>query len=396
MPIIELQFDGFHKVKSLFTSSEHLDFTIEAAIAGNSPMRVWVDREASPRSAFLWDTAHCYYFGGTAGNREFCEAVENILKNTLIPTAIDKNREIFKIESSSTEWEPILEKILENTPPFKVLRKFLALDTLLVPQWKGLLPSGFQIRRIDRKLLESDIVNLQAIIDEIDQCWHSVDDFLANGFGFCLVYTPEDKKEEVQGWCTGEYFSVGKCGIGIETFYRYRKRGFATAMASAFVEHCLSVNIQPHWDASANNEASLRVAKKVGFNEIQKYSVFLGTFTNIETFKGDHYYQEKDFTRAAKWYEKAAELNQRTFYNYYNAACSWALIGENNCAFDCLTKALNNWEDPSVRFIHHMKTDADLVNLHSTEGWKTFLQRINAIEKIKTDKETKSVEQNAT
>ena len=51
-------------------------------------------------------------------------------------------------------------------------------------------------------------------------------------------------------------------------------------MASAFVEYSLSVNIQPHWDASANNEASIRVAKKVGFEKIQDYSVFFGEFTN--------------------------------------------------------------------------------------------------------------------
>jgi tetratricopeptide (TPR) repeat protein len=378
--ITELKFNDFHKIRSLFTSSKHLNFTVDAVIAGNSPMRVWVDSEDTPKSAFLWDLAHCYYFGGAAENHEFCEAVKNILKDTLIPKVIDENHEIFKIEYSSTEWEPILKRILENTPPFKILRKFLALDTLLIPQWKELLPSEFQIRKIDRKLLESNIGNLQAIIDEIDQCWHSIDDFIAKGFGFCLVYTSKDKIEEVQGWCTGEYFSEGKCGIGIETFYKYRKRGFATAMTSAFVEHCLSVNIQPHWDASGNNEASLRVAEKVGFNEIQEYSVFLGTFTNIETFKGNHYYQEKDFTRAAKWFEKAAELNQSIFYNYYNAACSRALTGDNDRALNNLNKALDNWQRPTKRFISHIKTDADLVNLHSLEGWKAILRQLNAIE----------------
>ncbi|MFW9906154.1 MAG: GNAT family N-acetyltransferase [Candidatus Thorarchaeota archaeon] len=380
MQIIELKFDDFHKIRSFFTNSKHLNFTVDAVIAGNSPMRVWVDSEDTPKSAFLWDQAHCYYFGGAARNHAFCEAVENILKGTLIPTMIDKNCEIFKIEYSSPEWEPILEKILRNTPPFKVLRKFFTLDTPLVPQWRDLLPSGFQIRRIDRKLFESNIDNLQAIIDEINECWYSVDDFLANGFGFCLVHTPEIKIEEVQGWCTGEYFSDGKCGIGIETFYKYRKRGFATAMASAFVEHCLSVHIQPHWDASANNEASIGVAKKVGFKEIQEYSTFLGAFTNVETFKGNHYYQEKDFTRAAKWYEKAAELNQRIFYNCYNAACSRALIGDYDHALNNLNKALDNWQKPLKRFINHIKTDADLANLHSIEGWKAILQRLNAIE----------------
>ena len=159
-------------------------------------------------------------------------------------------------------------------------------------------------------------------------------------------------------------------------------------MASAFIEYCLSVNIQPHWDASANNEASIRVAKKVGFNQIQEYSVFLGAFTNIETFKGNHYYQEKDFTRAAKWYEKAAELSQSTFYNYYNATCSRALIGDNERALNNLNRALDSWQRPTKRFINHIKTDADLVNLHSIEGWKAILHRLETIEKEIKDEES--------
>ncbi|MFX0123203.1 MAG: GNAT family N-acetyltransferase [Candidatus Hodarchaeota archaeon] len=379
MQIIELNFDEFPSIRSLFASSKHLRFTTEAVIAGNSPMRVWVDNRKKPRSAFLWDQSHCYYFGGDASNKDFCNAVENMLKNTIIPKAISMNREVYKIEYTDKKWEPILKKILRDKTPFKVLRKFFALNNLDMPQWRDILPSDFYIERIDRALLESDIQNLQAIINEINECWHSVNDFLANGFGFCLVHIHE-KEKEVQGWCTGEYFSEGKCGIGIETFQRFQKRGFATAMASAFVEHSLSINIQPHWDASANNEASIRVAKKVGFRKIQDYYVFFGAFTNIESFKGNHYFQEKNYEKAAKWYEKAAQLNQRKFHNYYNAACSWALKGDLELAFDRLKKTLDNLKEPSRQFINHVRIDPDLKNLHASEKWQQILQRLTSIE----------------
>ncbi|UCG02965.1 MAG: GNAT family N-acetyltransferase [Candidatus Heimdallarchaeota archaeon] len=390
MQILELSLDKFHKIRSLFASTKHLRFTIEAVIAGNSPMQIWVDDKESPRSAFLWDQSHCYYFGGDASNNDFCNAVEYLLKNTVIPIAISMNREVFIIEYTDEEWEPVLKKILRDKTPFKVSRKFFVLDTLLTSQWRDILPSDFQIKRIDRGLLESDIKNLKAIINEINECWHSVDDFLANGFGFCLVHI-RDKEKEVQGWCTGEYFSKEKCGIGIETFHGYRNRGFATAMASAFVEHSLSVNIQPHWNSSANNEASIRVAKKVGFRKIQDYYVLFGAFARIESFRGNYYYQRKDFKKSAQWYEKAAELNQKKWYNFYNAACSWALNGNIDFALDNLNKSLNSLENPSKRFINHMRTDSDLVNLYSTEEWKILLQRLVALEKsIKDNEEAKS------
>ncbi len=280
MQITELKFDDFHKIRSLFTRSKHLKFTIGAVIAGNSPMSVWVDNEETPKSAFLWDHSHCYYFGGDAGNRDFCDAVENMLNNIIIPKVINVNREVFKIEYSPKEWELILKEILRDKFPFKISRKFFSLATPLIPHWRDLLPSDFDIKRIDRNLLESDTKNVERIIDEITECWYSVDDFLTKGFGFCLIYNREERKE-VQGWCTGEYFSEGKCGIGIETFQGYRKRGLATVMASTFVEHCLSVNIHPHWDASADNHASIRVAEKVGFRQIQDYSVLFGAFKKL-------------------------------------------------------------------------------------------------------------------
>ena len=281
MNITELQSENFGKARPLCNKSEHLRFTIDAVIAGNSPMRIWVDNVNIPRSALLWDGAHCYYLVGDSTNSDFCKAIETFLTESIIPEAIAKNREIFKIEYSSEDWKPIIEDILKDESPIKIPRKFFDLENLLIPQWQDILPSDFSIRRIDRVLLESDVKNVESIIDEINQCWYSIDDFLTIGFGFCLIHR-EYGKEEVQGWCTGEYFSKGKCGIGIETFQGYQKRGFATAMASAFIEHCLSVKIKPHWDASANNVGSIRVAEKVGFRKIQDYDVYFGEFINLE------------------------------------------------------------------------------------------------------------------
>ncbi|MFX0014333.1 MAG: GNAT family N-acetyltransferase [Promethearchaeota archaeon] len=380
MKIKELKFNDFHIVRSLFTKSEHLEFTIDAVIAGNSPMHIWVDETTAPKSAFLWDKSHCYYLVGETENSEFCEAITTLLYDTIMPDVIARNHDIFKIEYFPNEWEPILEEILREKCPIKAHRKFFILDRPLISQWKDIVPSDFSIQKIDRTLLESDIENVNTIIDEIKLCWQSVDDFLQKGFGFCLIHTLKERKE-VQGWCTGEYFSEGKCGIGIETFQGYQKRGFGTAMALAYVEHSLSVKIQPYWDVSTNNDASIRVAKKVGFKKIQDYTVFLGSFTNIESFQGNHYYQEKDYEKAAKWYEKAAKSDQRKFYNYYNAACSWALNGNIDSALNNLNKSLDFMDKSLKQFIDRMKRDTDLVNLYGTKGWKNFLKRLNDIEK---------------
>ncbi|MFX0170737.1 MAG: GNAT family N-acetyltransferase [Candidatus Hodarchaeota archaeon] len=279
MQIVELEFEEFFKVQSLFFETKHLSFTIDAVIAGNSPGRVWVDQIKNPQSAFLWDKAHCYYFAGNPGNTKFNSAIKNLFSETIIPYAIANHRDVCKIEYSSIEWEPSLKGLLKNTLPTKRERVFYVYKKEKIQERSDILPNDFIIQKIDEQLLKSTINNVDSIMDEINQCWNSIDDFLTIGFGFCLIHKPTNEDVSVQGWCTGEYFSEGKCGIGIETFSAYQERGFATAMTSAFVDYCLSVNIRPHWDATVNNYASRRVAEKVGFEKIQDYTVLIGSFT---------------------------------------------------------------------------------------------------------------------
>ena len=97
--------------------------------------------------------------------------------------------------------------------------------------------------------------------------------FFKFGFGFSLV-----TKRRIVSWCTAEYVSRGKCGIGIETIPEYQNRGFATITASAFVEYCIQKGIRPHWKCNRDNLASRRVAEKVGFMKELEYPVHFGKF----------------------------------------------------------------------------------------------------------------------
>jgi len=342
---------------------------------------IWVDDLNEPSVGFLWDRYHCYYIAGTTSNTEFNTALKNLLINKVIPKAIEKNRDIYKIEYSSIQWEPILEVLLKKTLPIKSARVFYAYKKQKIPEWKDIPLNDFTVRKINKQLLNSTIKNVDTIIDEINQCWNSIDDFLNNGFGFCLIHKPVNEETSVQGWCTAEYFSEDKCGIGIETFYTYQRRGFATAMTSAFVKHCLSVNIRPHWDAMANNHASIRVAEKVGFERIQDYTVLFGSFTDVESFQGQHAYREGEFKTAALLFEKAAEMGDKKVRDYYNAACSWALINNVKRSITNLNKAIDNLEEPTIRFVNHVRTDCAFAKLQKYNDWKKVLDRLKRLER---------------
>jgi GNAT superfamily N-acetyltransferase len=131
------------------------------------------------------------------------------------------------------------------------------------------LPDGFRISRINDSL--AGLANFTDVVAEIESCWPSMRDFRRSGFGFVACDT-----DAIVCWCTAEYVSPGQCGVGVETVTDYRNRGFATATATAFVEHCLTNGISPYWDAWADNHPSIAVARKVGFAQVETYEIYAG------------------------------------------------------------------------------------------------------------------------
>ncbi|MEO0534618.1 MAG: GNAT family N-acetyltransferase [Cyanobacteria bacterium P01_A01_bin.123] len=113
----------------------------------------------------------------------------------------------------------------------------------------------------------------ETLKSEIEWMWPSREKFCENGFGYVALLG-----ESIIFWCTAEYVSTKKCGIGIETLQAYQNQGITTATAVHFVNYCLSHNITPYWECDSQNIGSIRVAKKIGFDRIQEAIVWGGEF----------------------------------------------------------------------------------------------------------------------
>ena len=88
----------------------------------------------------------------------------------------------------------------------------------------------------------------------------SLADFAERGIGFCAT---------IEGRIMSHAVSLMQCRegihIGIETHPDCRNRGFATVVAAKLLEHCIERGIYPHWSASSENTASIRLAEKLGY-----------------------------------------------------------------------------------------------------------------------------------
>lgn len=247
-----------------------LALVTEALAAGNSPGTIWVDDEDCPQSAFIWDSAHCFYYGGKEFNEAFNDSIKELLTE-IVPEALHNNFTLFKVYYTSPAWKDRLFSLFEEWNPHMRTRTFYTYQGI-EQEIHGPIPH-YSLHTIDDDLFNSSLKNMNYIIQEIESCWCSLSRFLTHGGGHCL-----SDRGTIIAWCTAEYVSEKKCGVGIETLHPYERQGCATFLASTLVNSFLNKGICPHWDSWADNCASIRVAEKVGFKRTAVYSVLFGSF----------------------------------------------------------------------------------------------------------------------
>ncbi|QSX06279.1 GNAT family N-acetyltransferase [Sedimentibacter sp. zth1] len=126
------------------------------------------------------------------------------------------------------------------------------------------------IRRITTELLNSNVNNIDMIIDEVigTGTYNSMDDFTQRGISFSPVI---DNK--VCGFCTSEYPTKSEIAIGIEVLEQYQKQGIAKQMTKMFLSEAAKQNLTVNWECWKYNIASANTAKSCGFEKVADYPV---------------------------------------------------------------------------------------------------------------------------
>lgn len=267
--IPQLTPDQYENVRPLINGLP-LSLVIEGVIAGNSPALLWADDPDQPDTAVMWDGSHSFYFMGEPDEAAFFPTLRAFVLDRLVPESAPYNGGVFKVYLGSDLWKPRIPMLFTGVP--LILReRVIYADAVSRDELSHLQPpEGCRIEPIDTVLLaQAHLEHLTDVISEIESCWVSLERFLEQGFGFCMC-----SDMAVMGWCTAEYVSEGRCGIGIETVEAYQRQGVATLTARSFVEHCRARGIRPHWDSWKRNTPSIAVAEKVGFRDPLEYRVF--------------------------------------------------------------------------------------------------------------------------
>ena len=179
---------------------------------------------------------------------------------------------------ASPGWEELLQEVhagkLVAMPRYAFSSEKLDIDHL-----RGLasqIPDGYRLEQIDVRLAKQLAGERSEFASAHMRNFDSPEDFVARGFGFCIV-----AGDEVVS--AASTFAVCSKGIEIEvgTREKHRGKGLATVVSAQLLVHSLQNGLDPNWDAENENSAGL--AKKLGYAPQGSYTLWLVAGSRLMT-----------------------------------------------------------------------------------------------------------------
>jgi RimJ/RimL family protein N-acetyltransferase len=256
----ELSQEYFYKVMPLLKDG-HPHPEILSVIENNNPGWIFVDHKDSPRTALIWSKGiQGFYLIGDHNNQAFINSLNDYITKSITPRMRQLGMNYFEVSGHHDKWN--LESIFASRAlqqwdqqVYMLLNEPLVTDNqinilnLRSQEWKN------------RVFINNEFVNAH-----IDLFWARQDDFFNKGYGYIAI-----DGTEIIGVCYSSFVTKDIHAIGIETLTQYQRRGVGTALASLVVKEIVENGYAPYWDCSLKNEASKKLALRLGFQQIHQY-----------------------------------------------------------------------------------------------------------------------------
>ena len=373
----ELEASEFGRARPLFAGFDY-SLSIQAAIEGNNPGRIFVDDLDQPRTA-LGLTVEGYLLAGGYGNRETVDALRRTFRDKIFSGEVFVNGDwSMSLAVYPEAWEARLPELIPTHEAEKSQR-YHYLCPAVQFDWCRHLPEGYTVRRLDRALLAGTEVvfagDLRDWID-IEQVWGTEENLLARGVSFVVLHG-----REVVAWCTPDCVAGDRIDVGVMTDPAHRRKGLAAVAVAATVEQCLRQGFRAvGWHCNADNVGSWRTAERVGFVRNREYVYYYYIYDPVDHLAelGWYHYRQGDYARTVQYYEQVfAQREENPDYYYHLAALAWARLGEKEQALRYLQAAVDHgW----VHAEWTAQQEAFAI-LHGMPAWDAVLARMEDAQK---------------
>ena len=361
----ELAKSDYEKAQPIFNAMNY-NLAPISVIKGRLPGKIYVDDPLLPGAALTW-VKHRFYLAGDPGNKAFDLALQNFFATEVFGQSPASGDYGMVLYYAPDEWQDRIEIILEDKFPIKSQRQYYA-GGKLEKEWREFIPKGYSLRPIDAKLLaQTHLKNYESMIAEIHSERYSLQQYLRQDFGFCVL-----QGDEIAGLCFSEHTTGRRCEVGVQTFREHRRQGLATAMSLALIEHALSRGItRVGWHCYARNKGSIATAQKAGFEKMRDYPACYICFKKADNLAehGYKHFHQGEYHQAINCWQEAFETGDAPAWAYYMAARAWAACKDRERAFQHLCKAIGKgW-----RNIDSIKSTQEFSAWLGTPEWKKVL-----------------------
>lgn len=231
----------YNRVAPLLKDIKHNRALIFSIIDSNLNANIFVDNQHNPKAALLlWEFS---FLLGLEENNEFNKNIYDYILNNTIQSTEDSELILFLDIKS---W-PNLVKLLNEQGCITIKRKMFSFS-----------PDKFH--------------KLTKVLSELphDLTLSTIDINASKNIGFCVK-----KDNKIISSCISVAVGANEAEIDILTDENYRKRGLATIVATAFINHCLNNDMLPVWSCWPERKGSIALANKLGFDENEDVPVIL-------------------------------------------------------------------------------------------------------------------------
>ncbi|WP_273834254.1 GNAT family N-acetyltransferase [Guptibacillus sedimenti] len=269
--IHELDQAEFYKCKTLLNDIGHLE--AKAVIEGNNPGRVFVDHLEIPKAGLIWLGNHDgFFFIGDEQSDVFLQEINNFMDTTIIPEARQLNVTTFIAIGNHSRWNKTIETLFTHRDMNKFKQHVYRLEHPKEHHHPS-IKSEYQVIKISEALLNDQnhsITNNRFLQSKIAEFWASLNDFLAKGIGYGVVY-----QNQLVSLCFSGFVAGNVHELDMETIEEHQGKKLGQVAASSVVKECVDKGMVPYWDCEEANQASNAIARKIGLEKIFSYNVYL-------------------------------------------------------------------------------------------------------------------------
>lgn len=262
----KLKENDYSKILEILNGSKHSIFPATVC-EGNNQGWIYVDDLEEPKSALVYTN----YLGGTLvgnyDNKNFVKVLKDNLDTVIIPEVKLDNEDEFDLSGDSDEWDENIKYIFSNRNiDIQPIKRFQYVKN----SYSSTIDNDYKFKKIDLDTLANKTIeNIELIIDEIEVWYKDIHDFLDNSFGFVAL-----KNNKLCGWSIGVCKYHNKVEIAIETVEVFQQKGVGTILSQLFINYCEKSGLIPEWECMDWNEASEKIALKLGFKYDYSYNVY--------------------------------------------------------------------------------------------------------------------------